>query len=65
MISTLEIQNHMAEALKELQIISVKCMDLERASIIDRERIKKLEKELDIANEVIDCHMGQVAHGQI
>ena len=63
MISTLEIQNHMAEALKELQIISVKCMDLERASIIDRERIKKLEKELDIANEVIDCHMGQVAHG--
>jgi len=63
MISTLEIQNHMAEALKELQIISVKCMDLERASIIDRERIKKLEKELDIANEIIDCHMGQVAHG--
>lgn len=63
MISTLQIQNHMAEALKELQIISVKCMDLERASIIDRERIKKLEKELDIANEIIDCHMGQVAHG--
>ena len=63
MISTLEIQNHMAEALKELQIISVKCMDLERASIIDRERIKKLEKELDIANEIIECHMGQVAHG--
>jgi hypothetical protein len=63
MISTLEIQNHMAEALKELQIISVKCMDLERASIIDRECIKKLEKELDIANEIIDCHMGQVAHG--
>lgn len=63
MISTLEIQNHMAEALKELQIISVKCMDLERASIIDRERIKKLEKEIDIANEIIDCHMGQVAHG--
>jgi len=63
MISTLEIQNHMAEALKELQIISVKCMDLERASIIDRERIKKLEKELDIANEIIDCHMGQIAHG--
>ena len=63
MISTLEIQNHMAEALKELQIISVKCMDLERASIIDRERIKKLEKELDIANEIIDCHMGRVAHG--
>ena len=53
----------MAEALKELQIISVKCMDLERASIIDRERIKKLEKELDIANEIIDCHMGQIAHG--
>ena len=53
----------MAEALKELQIISVKCMDLERASIIDRERIKKLEKELDIANEIIDCHMGRVAHG--
>ena len=63
MISTLQIQNHMAEALKELQIISVKCMDLERESIIDQERIKKLEKELSLANEIIDCHMGQVAHG--
>jgi hypothetical protein len=63
MITTLAIQNHMAEALKELQVISVKYMDMERASIIDRERIKSLEKELDLANDIIDNHMGKVSNG--
>lgn len=63
MITTLPIQHHMAEALKELQVISVKYMDLERASIIDRERIKKLEKELGLANDIIDSHMGKVSNG--